>query len=112
MIETVIAKPLCALGAALCLLASIGEPAAAQAPGSRNPACIRLEVQLASLDRGNSDPAKAEQIKRLEDMANRQQADLDRVTAQARRTGCEGRGFFALFGGQPAQCGAINTQMQ
>jgi hypothetical protein len=116
MVETAILKPLHGLGAALCALALLAEPVVAQAPypgaAARNPVCIRLEAQLASLDRGNYDPAKAEQIKRLEETSTRQQADLDRVTAQARRVGCEGRGFFALFGGQPAQCGTINNQMQ
>src|SRR5262245_53306889 len=124
-VETVIAKSFRALGAAASALAFLVEPAAAQAPypgagpaapypgaASRNPACIRLEAQLASLDRGNFDPARADAIKRLEDMARSQQFDLDRVTAQARRMGCEGRGFFALFGGQPQQCGPINNQMQ
>ena len=48
------------------------------------------------------DPAAAEQIKRFEDNAGRQQAELDRVSAQAQRMGCEGRGFFSLFSGQPA----------
>jgi hypothetical protein len=128
MIETVIAKPSRGLFAAACVLALsfalLGTPALAQAPypggpaaypgapASRNPACIRLEAQLASIDRGNVDPARAGEIRRLEDTANRQQADLDRITAQARRNGCEGRGFFSLFGGQPQQCGPINTQQQ
>jgi hypothetical protein len=26
--------------------------------------------------------------------------------------GCEGRGFFSLFGGQPQQCGPLNNQIQ
>src|SRR5262245_10816657 len=26
--------------------------------------------------------------------------------------GCEGRGFFSLFGGQPQQCGPINNRIQ
>jgi Protein of unknown function (DUF2865) len=91
-------------------------PAIAQQPPtpgvtSRNPACIRLEAQLASVDRGNYDPARAEQIKRFEDNANRQQGELDRVSAQANRMGCQGRGFFSLFSGQPAQCGPINNQI-
>src|SRR5215470_3394874 len=103
----------------------LGEPAAAQAPfpggppgsppgypGGRNPVCVRLEAQLVAIDRGNSDPARAAEIKRLEDMASKQQFDVDRVAAQARRMGCEGRGFFSLFGGQPQQCGPVNTQLQ
>jgi len=129
MNETVVARPPVAkplmvtrslrsslqlLGAATMALTLMGEPAAAQTPnpGSRNPVCMRLEAQLVAIDRGNADPARAGEIRRLEDMAGRQQADLDRVTAQARRLGCEGRGFFSLFGGQPQQCGPINSQMQ
>ena len=85
-----------------------------QQPGApqRNPVCVRLESQLAMLDRGNVDPQRAEQIRRYEEAAQRQQAELDRLAEQARRYGCEGRGFFSLFGGQPQQCGPINTQMQ
>jgi hypothetical protein len=83
-------------------------------PGAapRNPACVRLESQLAMLDRGVVDPSVADQVKRLEDSASKQQAELDRMTAQARRIGCEGRGFFSLFSGQPQQCGPLNNQIQ
>ena len=106
----------CALGLAPLALAASLLPVSAQQPpppgvSSRNPACIRLEAQLASVDRGNYDPARAEQIKRLEENASRQQGELDRVSAQANRMGCEGRGFFSLFSGQPAQCGPINNQI-
>ena len=120
MIETVISMPLRRLvPAALVLAASLTGSAAqapppgagVQPPGTRNPVCVRLEAQLATIDRPNVDPVRAEQIKRYEDTANRQQGELDRLTAQARKMGCEGRGFFSLFGGQPAQCGPINTQM-
>jgi hypothetical protein len=101
--------------AVLALAASLSPVSAqqSQTPGttSRNPACIRFEAQLASLDRGNYDPARAEQIKRLEENASRQQGELDRVNIQANRMGCEGRGFFSLFSGQPAQCGPINNQI-
>jgi Protein of unknown function (DUF2865) len=86
-----------------------GPPAASQ----RNPVCVRLESQLAMVDRGGQvDPQRAEQIKRYEETAQRQQAELDRLSAQGRRMGCEGRGFFSLFGGQPQQCGPINNQIQ
>src|SRR5215468_3932735 len=124
MVETVMPKPLGGVCAAACALVLLSQPATAQAPypgaatgypgaaGTRNPACLRLEAQLVSIDRGNFDPARAGEIKRLEDSVSRQQVDLDRVTAQARRLGCEGRGFFSLFGGQPQQCGPINNQMQ
>jgi Protein of unknown function (DUF2865) len=117
MIETAIVKPWRSLCAVMLVLVATLAPALAQplpAPGSppRNPMCVRLEGQLAALDRGNFDPVRAEQIKRTEDAANKQQVDLDRVTAEARRLGCEGRGFFSLFGGQPPQCGQINNQIQ
>jgi hypothetical protein len=102
------------LGAAVLAFLLAGDLAAAQAPypGGRNPVCIRLEAQLAAIDRGGYDPARADQIKRLEEMVSRQQFEVDRAAAQARRSGCEGRGFFSLFGGQSQQCGPINTQLQ
>jgi hypothetical protein len=85
-----------------------------QNPGAqtRSPYCVQLEAQLAAFDRGTADPSQSEQARRYEDAVRKQQADLDRLTAQARRTGCEGSGFFFLFGGQPAQCGPLNSQIQ
>ena len=41
-----------------------------------------------------------------------QQAQLDRVTSQAKRMGCDSSGFFSLFNGQSAQCGPVNNQIQ
>src|SRR5215472_3233326 len=76
-----------------------------------NQVCVRLESQLALIDRGASDPARADQIKRSEDSVRQQQAELDRLQAVARRNGCESSGFF-LFGGQPPQCSDINGQIQ
>jgi hypothetical protein len=81
-------------------------------PPSVNPMCPRLEAQLASIDRAGVDPARADQIRRYEDAANRQQAELERVTAQAKRMGCDSSGFFSLFNGQSAQCGPVNHQIQ
>jgi hypothetical protein len=72
---------------------------------------VRLESQLALIDRGATDPARADQIKRSEDAVRQQQAELDRLQAVARRNGCESSGFF-LFGGQPPQCSDINGQIQ
>ncbi|MGX1354040.1 hypothetical protein AB7M49_007661 [Bradyrhizobium elkanii] len=79
-----------------------------------NPMCGRLEGQLAAIDRGggSGDPAKDEQIRRYQDAATRQQGELDRVTAQARRMGCDSSGFFSLFNNNSAQCGPVNTQIQ
>ena len=42
----------------------------------------------------------------------KQQAELDRVTLQAKRMGCDSSGFFSLFNGQSAQCGPVNNQIQ
>jgi hypothetical protein len=79
-----------------------------------NPICPRLEAQLATIDRGGSsgDPAKDEQIRRYQDAAARQQSELDRVTAQAKRMGCDSSGFFSLFNNRSAQCGPVNNQIQ
>jgi hypothetical protein len=89
--------------------------AAPQPPGAQaNPICIRLEGQLATIDRGagTGDPAKDEQIRRYQEAQARQQGELDRVTQQAKRLGCESSGFFSLFNGRSAQCGPVNNQIQ
>jgi len=78
-----------------------------------NPICPRLEAQLSTIERGGSnDPAKDDQIRRYQDSAAKQQAELDRVTQQAKRMGCNSSGFFSLFSGQSAQCGPVNTQIE
>ena len=89
-------------------------PQGGGAPGAPvNPMCPRLEAQLATIDRGGGgDPAKDEQIRRYQDAATKQQAELDRVTLQAKRMGCDSSGFFSLFSGQSAQCGPVNNQIQ
>src|SRR5262245_40789622 len=90
-------------------------PQAGQPPGATgNPICQRLEVQLATIDRGagSGDPAKDEQIRRYQDAQARQQAELDRVTSQAKRMGCDSSGFFSLFNQNSAQCGPVNNQIQ
>jgi hypothetical protein len=106
--------PALLLCAALCAIAppAAAQPGPAPAAQPRNPVCNRLESQLVMVDRGTVDPARAEQIRRLEDSTNRQQQELDRLTARARQMGCEGRGFFSLFSGQPQQCGPVNNQLQ
>ena len=112
--------------AVLLGMAATGTPASAQVPpgaaplppqqqgAQANPICIRLEGQLAAVDRGASggDPAKEEQIRRYQESATRQQAELDRVSLQAKRQGCDSSGFFSLFNGQSAQCGPLNNQIQ
>ncbi len=87
---------------------------AAQSTPSRpvpaTPVCVRLETQLAALDAGAAQSPLADQIKRAEDAIARQQADLDRTLAQARKAGC-GQGFFSLFSGFSQQCGPLNARI-
>jgi hypothetical protein len=90
-------------------------PAAPPPQGApANPMCPRLEAQLAALDRGGGtgDPARDEQVRRYQEAASKQQGELDRVTSQAKRMGCDSSGFFSLFSGQSAQCGPVNNQIQ
>ena len=90
-----------------------GAPPTPQQGAAVNPMCPRLEAQLATIDRGGGgDPAKDEQIRRYQDAAAKQQGELDRVTSQAKRMGCDSSGFFSLFSGQSAQCGPVNNQIQ
>ena len=90
-----------------------GGPPMQGAPPPVNPICPRLEAQLATIDRGGStDPAKDEQIRRYQDTQAQQQTELDRVTMQAKRMGCDSTGFFSLFSGRSAQCGPVNTRIQ
>jgi Protein of unknown function (DUF2865) len=116
------------LTCALLLGAAMGAPALAQTnedamaqmsqdapPNAQgNPICIRLEGQLATIDRGagTGDPAKDEQIRRYQEAQGKQQAELDRVSLQAKRMGCESSGFFSLFSGRSAECGPVNNQIQ
>ncbi len=81
-------------------------------PATTNPVCVRLEGQLAAFDRGGADPARADQIKQSEDAIAKKQADIDRATAQAHKSGCAGSGFFALFSALSPQCGPITSQIQ
>ena len=93
-------------------------PAAPPPPPSQgppvNPMCPRLEAQLATIDRGggSGDPSRDDQIRRYQDAQAKQQAELDRVTQQAKRMGCDSSGFFSLFQGQSAQCGPVTNQIQ
>jgi len=81
-------------------------------PAAANPVCGRLEAQLGAIDRGTVDPARADQIKRLDDSSRQQQGELDRLNAQARRLGCSSGGFFSFFSGQSPQCTPLNQQIQ
>jgi len=98
----------------LGVLALAASAAAQGAPNqtASNPACVRLESQLATINAGSTDPTRADQVKRAEDAVAKQQADLDRTLAQAHKQGCEGQGFLSLFSALVPQCGPINSQVQ
>jgi Protein of unknown function (DUF2865) len=89
-------------------------PPPPQGAAAVNPMCPRLEAQLATIDHGggSGDPTKDDQIRRYQDAATKQQGELDRVTSQAKRMGCDSSGFFSLFNGPSAQCGPVNNQIQ
>lgn len=113
-LRPLLATALIGFAAPAALAQGAPPPAAPPAAGGTvtNPMCQRLEGQLALIDRGGGDPAKTEQIRRYEDAQARQQAELDRVTTQAKRMGCDSSGFLSLFNGQSAQCGPVNNQIQ
>jgi hypothetical protein len=90
--------------------------AAAQAPPQGLPqgqmqVCIRLEAELARIDRPSTD---ASEQRRFEDAIARQQAELDRTIAQAQRLGCARANNFFLFGmpERPRQCDQLERQIE
>ena len=96
---------------AACTGVALAQTAPDQPPS--NSVCARLEAQLATVDRGTPDPARADLISHAEEAIAKQQADLDRLAAQSHRLGCEGiAGFFSLFTGQSQQCQPLNAQIQ
>ncbi|ALK08587.1 hypothetical protein BVIR_794 [Blastochloris viridis] len=95
------------------VLALFAGPAAAQAPGmpqAQMQMCIRLEAELARIDRPSGD---AYERRRYEEAIARQQAELDRTIAQAQRLGCTRPTDFFLFGApeRPRQCDQLDRQI-
>lgn len=103
-------------GAVLLLLGAAADASAQgfSAPGgARDQVCNRLEAQLSGIDRTSGDPARVEQMRRMEDGIARQQNELDRAVAQSRRLGCDTPGFFQLFNPQQSQqCAPLTRQIQ
>jgi hypothetical protein len=97
--------PLTKFGLAATAALLVGT-AAAQQPNP-GPACRQLEAQLTSLERGNADPQRADQIRRAEDAVNRQQFEVDRLVSESRRMGCARSGFFSIFSNPPRECGPL-----
>jgi len=78
----------------------------------QNPFCSRLEAQLQSFDRGSNDAARAEQVRKFEEAAANQQAEVDRQEMAAQRAGCEKNNFLALFSRNQAVCGPLTRKIQ
>jgi hypothetical protein len=112
----------CRALAPAALLLAVLAPAAAQQQAlppqqqqqqiAQNPACVRLEAQLAAYDRGNSDATRNDQIRKLEESAATQQNEIARQEAAAKRMGCEQNSFFVLFSRQPEQCGPLTNRIK
>src|SRR4051812_18311599 len=95
--ESMTRRPLLRSILALAALVAAGGSALAQ-----SPLCQRYRAELASLDRGGGQQAAAE----------RQRAEIARLTGYYRSIGCEQRGPFSLFSGAPAECGSISQRIQ
>ncbi len=115
-LTAVVLPAVISLAAAMTALAQ-GQPPlqqqmAPQSPQQSNNVCTRLEAQLQTFESSGPDQARQEQIKKYETAAQQQQAQLDRLNAQAKKAGCEGGGFFSIFSNQSASCGPLNGQIQ
>ncbi|HSI40356.1 MAG TPA: DUF2865 domain-containing protein [Xanthobacteraceae bacterium] len=98
---------------ALLLALAVVAPSSVQAQtypappgGDRNAVCIRLEGQLAQLDRGTGGQRNS-----IEAAIAQQQSEVDRLAAQVRQFGCDKRGFLIFQPQLPPQCEALNRQL-
>ena len=107
MTRTGIATFLRGLGASFPIVLLCAVQAGAQlGPGGRSQTCVRLESQLTAIDRGAVDPARADQAKRYEDSAGKQQADLDRLESYGYET--PGSSYMPwISGAQTAASGRV-----
>lgn len=87
---------------------TVAAPAQDMPPGSvaggDRSACIRLEGQLASLDRGGGQ-------RDMSAVIARQQQQIADLTAQVRQMGCDKRGFLIFQPQLPPQCQGLNQQL-
>lgn len=90
--------------AALVAGLAVASPAGAQ-QGSED--CLRLEAQLAGLDRSGP---KRPDPRQFEQAAARQRAELDRTKAYAKGIGCGKRILF--FSDEPAECGPLGQRIK
>ncbi|MDR6954224.1 hypothetical protein J2X65_003592 [Ancylobacter sp. 3268] len=88
--------------AALAVLALGADIAAAQSdPG----ACVRLEGQLAQLNRGDGSQRD------LGPVIAQQQQDIANLSGQVRQLGCDKRGFLIFQPQLPPQCEGLNRRL-
>lgn len=80
-------------------------PPGAVGPGPDRAACIRLEGQLAQLDRGGG------QQRDVSAIIARQQQELADLSNQVRQLGCDKRGFLIFQPQLPPQCEALNRNL-
>ena len=96
-------------------MAQLNQHVRQQQGAQGNPICIRLEGQLATIDRGagTGDPAKDEQIRRYQEAQAKQQAELDRRHAAGQADGLRKLGLL-LAVQRPARRSArpVNNQIQ
>lgn len=81
----------------------VGLVATSAAAFAQSAACQRYRAELASLGRGGGGQVTA--------AAQRQRAEIGRMTAYYRSTGCD-RDPFAFFGGPPPECTAIAQRIR
>jgi len=77
------------------------------APPVDRSVCIRLEGQLAALDRGGANAGQPD----LGAQVQRQRQDIADLTAQVRQLGCDKRGFLIFQPQLPPQCEALNRRL-
>ena len=85
--------------------------ARAEQAAAVNPICVRLEGQLAALNRGGADPAAPIRSSATKMPPASSRPISTALSAQAKRRGCES-GFFSLFTGQAPECQPLNAQIQ
>ena len=114
MIETAISESSRGLGPSRCCSWLAPRPLRPSTPRLRFPAprnqtCLRLESQLAGIDRGTVDPARAEQIKRYEEVIGQAAGRTRPPRSTGQRMGCSGRRLL-----RPVQrpAGAVRSAQQ
>jgi hypothetical protein len=89
------------------MMAAVALAAASSTATAQSSYCDRLRSELAGIERA----AGSARSQPYSDAIRRQRGELDRTIAYARSIGCQRQGFFPFGGPPPAQCGAIEAQI-